>query len=352
MKYLTINFNNSIKAIFLTCLIISGSDLKAQKHQNSQDSIKAFYNRLFFNLESTYMHKNKVDWKSIKAETEKKFENYSNFENSLTGIRPFFDSIYADHCGIYYKDKHYTATPKPILNLVSEEWKIKYASKPGFEVKLIGDDIGYILIPRIIIFDSNEKKIRNAAQPIYDEITKLKTKKDLKGWIIDLRFNTGGNCIPMLLALSDFLGNNNVWGSVDSDLNKQYSFKLDNGIYYANDKRQASIKRTEPSLEESKVALIIGPATASSGEIVALSFKERSNTILIGENSYGATTANSEISLPYGAVMALTSGIDTDRSGKIYNTVVPDVIINKQDNFDNLLLDKKIEKAISYFKES
>lgn len=338
------------KTFFIASFLFLSLSFNAQKLKNAQDSIQTFYNKLFFNLESSYLHKNEINWKNVKSETENNLIKYSSFERSLKEIKPLFDKIGADHCGIYYKNNHYSSSTKSINNLLSEEWKTKYATKPNFEVKIIDGDIGYILIPRIIFFDINEKSIHNAAQPIYDEIAKLKAKKNLKGWIIDLRFNTGGNSTPMLLALYDFLGNNNIWGTVGLDKKVKSIVKLNSGIYYDNSKRQGSINPVTPLLDQSKVALIIGPATGSAGEIVALAFKERPNTVFIGEETYGATTSNIEASLPFNITMALTTGLDSDRNGKTYGTIVPDITIVKQDNFDNLLLDKKIEKAIGYIK--
>jgi len=336
------------KTLTFLSLLLSCLYLQAQK--KTQDSIKTFYKQLFLNLESSYLHKDEIDWKTVKSETESNLINYSSFESSLSEIKPLFDRIGADHCGVYYKNKHYSGTTRSMANLVNEEWKTKYASKPDYEVKTISDDIGYILMPKIIFFEVNEKNIRAAAQPIYDEISMLKARKQLRGWIIDLRLNTGGNSTPMLLALYDFLGNNTIWGSSGLDHKMQSTVKLDKGIYYDNSKRQGSIKPVPPLLDRSEVAVIIGPATASAGEIVALAFQGRPNTIFIGEETYGATSGNIEATLPFGAVMALTTSIDTDRNGNIYPMITPNLTIIKGDNFNDLLQDKKIEKAISHIK--
>lgn len=336
-----------MKTILAFIFILSSCPyLRAQK--NSHDSIKIFYKQLFLNLQSTYLHKEEVDWETVRSQTESNLIKYSSFQSSLNEIRTLFDKIGADHCGIYYKNKHYSSSRKPVSHLLNDEWKAKYASKPVYEVKTINHDIGYILMPKIIFFEVNEKNIRAAAQPIYDEISMLKSRKQLKGWIIDLRLNTGGNSTPMLLALYDFLGNGTIWHSSGLDHKIHNTIKLDKGCYYDNSKKQGSVKTVPPLLDRSKVAVLIGPATASAGEIVALGFKGRPDTIFIGEETYGATSGNIEAALPFGAVMALTTSIDTDRSGNYYAKISPDVTIVMGDNFGDLLQDKKIEKAISH----
>lgn len=75
-------------------------------------------------------------------------------------------------------------------------------------------------------------------------------------------------------------------------------------------------------LDKAKVAVIINIATGSSGEITALGFKGRENTIFIGENTYGATTSNVIRNLPFGAYMALTVGYDCDRNGEFYERII------------------------------
>ncbi|MFP3548221.1 S41 family peptidase, partial [Rhizobium sp. SIMBA_035] len=88
---------------------------------------------------------------------------------------------------------------------LSEQWKEKYAAKPGFEVKILDGKLGYILMPGIKSFDFSAENTRKTAQSMYDQIAEVKAKNKLEGWVIDLRFNTGGNSAPMLLALYDFL---------------------------------------------------------------------------------------------------------------------------------------------------
>ena len=46
--------------------------------------------------------------------------------------------------------------------------------------------------------------------------------------------------------------------------------------------------------------------------------------------------------------MAITVTYDCDRNGRFYNKIMPDILLSKQDNFDNLLLDKNIMEAIKW----
>ena len=283
-----------MKRIFGTLIILSLSlNLSAQKSKTAQDSIKGFYDELFSTLKKNYLLKKTVNWPVVDAETRKNLIQYDNFEHSLKEITAVFDKVGATHCGVYYKQSKYAATGKKIAKEdYSQQWQKKYATKPVFEAKVLNEKYGYILIPKILFFDLSAANIHKIAQPLYDQIAALKSKNKLEGWIIDLRFNSGGNEAPMLLCLYDFLGDNELWGSLDVD-KKQYSkSKLSRGKYLYNSETISYINPNGALLDQTKVAVITGITTASSGEITALAFKGRPHTIFIGESTYGATTGN------------------------------------------------------------
>lgn len=322
----------------------------AQKQASAKDSIKLFYDELFSVLKKGYLHKNSVDWKSVEAETNQNLAQYGSFKKSLSEIKPLFDMIGANHCGIYYQNTKYAGTGKVIpKDAVSEEWRKKYATKPTFEARMLNNQYAYILMPGMTIMDTSASNISKIAQPMYDQIAVLKTKYQPQGWIIDLRFNPGGNSMPMLLALYDFLGDNDIWGKLNLNKKQESLVKLNKGKYIDGSKIIPFITPNGELLDKAKVALITGIYTASSGEVTALAFKSRPNTIFIGEKTYGATTTNIQADLPFGTTMALTIGYDSDRNGIFYEQIVPDILVSKQDNFDDLMLDGNVVEAMRFF---
>lgn len=339
-----------MKKTFLLLFILSLSlHLNAQKNLTPQDSINVFYNKLFSTLKKGYLHQKNVNWQTIELETKQKLATYNNFENSFNEIKTLFDKIGATHCNIYYKQNKYSATVKKIAKEdYSEEWKAKYDSKPIFEVKVLDGKYGYILMPGMVFFDLSAKNIHQIAQPLYNQINEVKTKNNLEGWIIDLRLNTGGNSWPMLLSLYDFLGDNEILSSLDFDKRLRSKVKLSKGNYIENSKKQYFINPKGELLDKVKLAIITGIATASSGEVTAIAFKGRVNTTFIGENTLGYTTGNMAVDLPFNTTMALTTSYQSDRNGMYYEYIIPDVTILKQDNFEDLQLDKKIQEAIKF----
>lgn len=337
------------KAILVFWLISLSAGLSAQSKKVSSDSVAVFYNQVFSALKSDYLFKKTVDWKVVEARTRQKLGQYGNFESSLNVISSLFDEIGASHCAIYYKGKKYAGTGNKIsAPQYSDQWKKKYATKPGFEVKMLSNKYGYILVPGMVFFDVSADNINKIAQPLYDQIAQVKKEHDPAGWIIDLRLNTGGNSTPMLLALYDFLGDHHIWGSLNVNKKLVDKAALNKGQYLHHGKALAFIKPEGKLLDSAKVAVITGPLTASSGEVTALAFKGRPNTIFIGEPTAGFTTGNVFYPLVFEGTMALTTTFDSDRDGTYHEKIIPDVMISKEDNFDDLLLDKNIREAIKF----
>lgn len=324
-------------------------NLNAQTTLTSRDSINVFYDSLIKTLKSEYLYKDKVNWTAVELETKSILIQYSDFRSSLAQTTVLFDKIQGTHCQLFYGDTVITATVKqPTENDFNEQWLKKYISNPSFEVKVIDNKYGYILMSSLNFEDISSENIHKIAQPMYDQIADIKTKNKLKGWIIDLRFTTGGNSYPVLLALYDLLGDNRVFGGLDINKKLIDTVKLENGKYINNEKTISYITPKGKKNDKSKVAVLTGIMTASLGEITAMSFKGRKNTLFIGEPTYGFTTGNDKRNLPFDAYMAITVTYDCDRNERFYDRIIPDISVSKQDNFDNLLLDRNIQEAIKW----
>jgi len=338
--------NKLLGFIFTFCLTVS---ISAQKIETSQDSIHVFYDKVFKSLEVGYLHKKDYDWKKLKAETFRNLEKAEDFRSSLKEAKVLFEKIGTDHSKLMYGGKSYGPAVNIQWSDFSQQWMTKFASKPEFEAKILHDQYGYILMPNISSDDFSSENIHKIAQPLYDQIAGLKTA-ELKGWIVDLRFNTGGNAAPMILALYDLLGDHTVWKTLDAD-QQIGSARLNKGVYDQGEKRPPYITPGGRLMDKSRVAVITGGLTASSGEVTALSFKGRPYTVFIGEKTLGKTTSNMMVDLPFNARMSLSIGYDCDRNGNYYEKIIPDITVSKQDDFDDLLQDKNIQEAILFIEK-
>ena len=200
----------------------------------------------------------------------------------------------------------------------------------------------------MLLKDATREELDEAGQKIYDAIVEIDGSHSLKGWIVDLRLNIGGNSNVMLAGLYHLLGNGtNVLGL---DIHKYVKTRtgLHEGTLYENHKALTAITPSSDPKPKTPVALITGILTGSAGEFVAMGFRGRKNTIIIGEESYGSTTANDLYEMPFGIKAAITESYGTDRSGKFTKTIVPDIEIIKETNFEELSKDKNIIEAIKF----
>ena len=152
------------------------------------------------------------------------------------------------------------------------------------------------------------------------------------GWIVDLRQNGGGSLSAMLRAIAPLLPD----GPLGYYINERTGSKSEIALPIGNqiqsaEKNFASLQRRKIFEDViTPVAVLIGPRTASSGEILAIAFKSRTQTRLFGELTAGQSSANKRIQLADGASMALTAALISDGTGKIYRgRITPDEPIKR-----------------------
>ncbi len=141
---------------------------------------------------------------------------------------------------------------------------------------------------------------------------------DPVGWIIDLRFDHGGNMWPMLLAVGPFLGSGSVGSCVRLDGHRE-EWSYSNGRVALGDRvivelGDAPCELRNPS---TSVAVLIGEGTASAGEAIAASFRGRPGTRFFGSPTAGLSTGIEQFVLSDGAKIFLATCAFADRHGKV-----------------------------------
>jgi carboxyl-terminal processing protease len=142
------------------------------------------------------------------------------------------------------------------------------------------------------------------------------------GWIVDLRSNGGGNIVPMLVAVQPFVGSNSVARLVHGELFQDVQA---NSELLAETEKSGDLKL---DLMDAPVAVLTGPRTASSGELVAITFIGRAQTRLFGSPTAGKSTGVRPNRLEDGATLNIASSIMADRNGRLYGgRVLPDELV-------------------------
>lgn len=182
-----------------------------------------------------------------------------------------------------------------------------------FEFKRIGGDTGYLKVVGI----GPQNPVIEDARTILGGITVLK-EQGVDKWILDLRYNGGGNMNPMLAGLAPLLGDGKIGGSIDGDKEVLQTYEIKNGQFYDSGRLVADLENKLKSPSQEKVAVLTSRYTASSGELVAVAFKGRPGTVFFGEKTSGLTSVTGFDRINEDMIMLISKAFYTDRNGKVY----------------------------------
>lgn len=184
------------------------------------------------------------------------------------------------------------------------------AQNPAVETRALPRNVGYVGMPGYSGADTSAMWTYTTRTHRAIEST---ARSAACGWIVDLRQNTGGNMWPMLAGLKPFLGSAEL-GSFENAGGR--------GAPWVAGQNVDIDPPAALDLTSAWVAVLTGPRTASSGEVVAIAFRGRPRTRSFGEPTAGLSTANRTFVLPDGAMLVLTTAIDVDRNGRRYGEKV------------------------------
>lgn len=212
------------------------------------------------------------------------------------------------------------------IPVIREVVKISSINDAG----IIDDNIGYI---RIAMFN------QSTAEELRDAIEKL-IKEDMKGLLLDLRYNPGGLLTPAVQVSQMFLKPGQLIVITEGrDQSTKTEYKAEGNDNY-------------PDLP---LAILMNNGSAGSSEVVAGALQDHNRAIIIGERSLGKGSVTKILPLRDGAAFRLTTGLFYTPNGKVIHEkgIDPDVPISiPPEQLKELLLlrcqppDKKSETAV------
>jgi len=316
------------------------------------DSVKTFLDKSLTLLETYSLERSTVNWPQLRQTVYQKAQGAQSVRDLLPIYPYVFEQLKDDHGWLTYKGKTYkwrNPARTPYTNAAVKEALTK---KPGLRVKMLPGNVGYIQMPGINAGGSLQQ-MRDAAKVVQDSLCRINPDK-ARAWIIDLRLNDGGAMAPMLAGIAPLLGDGYLGGFVDKDGKPDQQWYLRQGNFYLDTLQVTTLQNRCPVRKTNKpIAVLLSGMTASSGEIVAISLKGRSNTRFFGEPTYGATTANESYRISGSAYLTIAGMQETDRNKVVYRpNVMPDVSITGGDNFADLSKDAKVAAALKWLKQA
>ena len=189
--------------------------------------------------------------------------------------------------------------------------------------KYIDKSVGYL---RLTSFNEN------SGDQIKDKIKEFNKKKDIKGYILDLRNNPGG-LLSQAIKISDFFLEN---GEIVSTKSRKIS---ENRRWFA---------KKGDLIKGKTLIVLINEGSASASEIVAGALKDHKRAILVGQNSYGKGSVQSIIPLKNKGAIRLTISKYYLPSGKSISEVGVTPDINVEESTDTFAINSDTDNQLNY----
>ena len=243
------------------------------------------------------------EWKNTYNECLKMIENAKSYDDTYDAIRKALSVGGGKHSMLMTKSESQDTTE-------SYDEALPTVSLDG--------DIAIIKLPDFLGTAEAGQKYAKVAEDFIHE-----NRDKIKGVVLDLRGNTGGDMGTMATAVSSLLPDGELvyyhYRSYDVPVT------LKNGVV-SNAGTGGKSLYPEEKLNV-PVAILTDDMTASSGEALTLCFRGLENTRTFGAPTAGYTSVNMLYNMYDGAQMYLTVAFDKARTGEIFKetSIEPDV---------------------------
>lgn len=319
------------------------------------DSVHQLIDSALRVMEHRSINSRSINWPQLRDSVYQLSAGAQTDREAFTALAYAFDRLNDKHGWLTINDSaHFNRKIARAQSPLSEGLKAGLSRGAHLFNGIIDTQYAYLNIP--FFMGQDEKSMNAFAQAIQDSLCK-NIKPGTKGIIIDLRCNGGGNCYPMYQGLANVYGNRVLTRGVNGRRQQTGSFAINKGTVVLhgnhNDSIVLHLDRTCGDLTQLPVAVLIGPATGSSAEQLAIAFTSRPNTILIGEQTAGYVTANNGFELPGTKnSIVVAEGLSRNAKGQLFAEYVqPEIKVINGDDFFNLERDAKIKAAVQWLKK-
>lgn len=290
---------------------------QAPSTQTLPDSLKSYLIEAIQIVKNNALHRDSINWFKTEEQIFTMAAAARTYEDCYPALRFLLQAL---------GDRHSFLISASISKAVANP--DAYKTMPLTTGEILEGKIAYLRMP--FVFGGNESAATYFADQLHLLLKQLDHAKP-KAWILDLRSNRGGNCWPMLAGIGPLLGEG-VCGYFVDPYKKEppLAWSYENGQALEGSSISTKVSGTPYQLRQSMpwVAVLTGPNTASSGEVVTVAFRKRPKTRSFGEATAGLSTGNQEFRLRDGAMLILTTSIYADREREVYGGKIhPDEVI-------------------------
>lgn len=284
-------------------VITSCSKDEGPGYELSEDA-EYYMNFAFDLMEQHSIRKKEIDWEAFREKYLIMADGTKTYQGTYSVLNKALKEL--DKHSFFMSPGSYTGSQS------------KGDSEIDWPEAYIDQEIGFLKLPA---FSGTSRQATKYATMLQDSIRSF-DQKNIKGWIVDLRENRGGNMYPMIAGVGP-LFDTDILGYFIMPEEYETSWGYKNGsstIYSSNVCTVTNYYILQNSTL--KIAVLQSGSTASSGEATLISFIGNENTRTFGKESAGYSTANASYEMPDSARLVLTVSYMADRNKTIYGEKV------------------------------
>ncbi|MFN0016430.1 MAG: S41 family peptidase [Saprospiraceae bacterium] len=284
------------------------------------DSIRQFLNEAVDLVEKHALYRDSVNWPKVRSHVMAMSSDATAYSDCYPAVRYVLQKL-GDHHSFLMgaQSSKEWAEPEPDA----------YKKMPLTTGEIIEGKYAYLRMPGVN--SGSEEANTYFADQLHDLLDSLAKAKPV-GWILDLTANTGGNCWPMLAGIGPLLGEGPCGYFLVPGASTDASWYYKKGAAGIGKNPITKVSRKPARLDKKMppVAVLTGPRTGSSGEVVTVAFRKRPNTRSFGEPTAGLSTGNQSYPLRDGSQIFLTTSVYADREKMAYGSkIIPDETVPK-----------------------
>lgn len=286
----------------------------------ADDDVRAVVDAALDHAQSSSLYRDRVDWTAVRAGVLERARQAATVPELAAALGFLLESLGDEHGRVLHDGQvvaYHFGGLKPHQELfdAATYGRVQGCRDFPFLATLVDGDIGYVRLAGLPMGDNlaMARAIEEAVCGLADRVAGR--------WIVDLRYNGGGNLHPMAEGLAQLIGEGAVGGTEGLTPAECATWSVDGGdfLYGEQSIRLESVCRLA---SPPRVAVLTSLYTASSGEALAVIFKGRAGTRFFGGPTLGLTTVTDWASLGPSTVATIAVGYYRDRNGQVYREYV------------------------------
>jgi carboxyl-terminal processing protease len=314
------------------------------------DSVRTYVDSTLYLMQSKALSANQLNWPEIRETVYEMAAGATTYKEAFPALVYAFQQL-KDYHGVLAVGDTFYRYPPPINfdEVLSPGIKKEFLKGNRIVTAYLNSSVAYLRVPAMQV--TRQEDMDAQANMLRDSLCMLLARNP-SGIILDLRMNVGGNSIPMQSGIGPLFRQSLLGYSVDREGQFTDEIRLQDGISVnGQGAKMVTIQNTCTASPEIPIAVLIGPSTLSSGEILAALLKQQPNVKLFGEPTPGYCNATEGfVFMQNQAYLLLTVSLIADASKQVYQEMLvhPHVLVKSEDNYDKPVADPTVKMALNW----